>query len=124
MPFPFIHSFIEMAPCTCRFAVLIALFRGPFRSFLFSWGTADVDRKPWNVTFKGDVVLPTVDFSGDFIASDGLVLVGYGSTGTPFGEPITLFPVNGQLFDMTLVASKVVLLYKCGFLVTYLTSEF
>ncbi len=93
------------------------------RSYLFSWGTTVADRIPWNVSFKASVVLPTVDYNGDYIASDGLVLEGFESTGVPFGDPVTLYPVHGQLFDLSIAASKVVLFYKCGFLATYLTSK-
>lgn len=88
-----------------------------------SWNIADNGQTHWSVPFKGSVALPVVDFGGDVIASDGLILVGYTSNGSPFGRAVPLFPVNGQLFDLTIVESKIVLLYKCGFLVTYLTSE-
>ncbi len=65
-----------------------------------------------------------MDYNGDFIASDGLVLEGFDSTGVPFGDPVILYPTHGELFDLSIAASKVILLYKCGFLATYITSKF
>ena len=94
------------------------------RSFLISWDTSDNGQTPWNASFVGGVVLPLVDIYGDLLASDGKVFAGYQGDGTPFGKAIHLFPTNGQLFDLTIVNSLVVLLYKCGFLATYFTSKF
>ena len=70
------------------------------------------------------MTLPIVDISGALIASDGSHLVGYTSDGTPFGKAIRLFPINGQVFDLTVTLGElVVVLYKCGFLTVYFTSE-
>ena len=50
-----------------------------------------------------------MDYNGDFIASDGLVLEGFDSTGVPFGDPVILYPTHGELFDLSIAASKVIL---------------
>ena len=63
-----------------------------------------------------------MDISGGLIATDGTVLVGYDSAGNPFGEPVLLVPVQGSVFDLTITSNNIaVLLYKCGFIATYLT---
>ena len=95
-----------------------------FRSSLISWDTTDNGQTPWNVSFSRTVALPIIDLGGDVLASDGSKLVGYQGNGTPFGKAIRLFPINGQLFDLITLNSEIVLLYKCGFLVTYLTSKY
>lgn len=79
----------------------------------------------WTANFgKGQVVLPLVDESGGVIASDGYTLASYNSDGTRRGDPIHLDPVHGDVHDLTITSNDVVvILYKCGFLATYLTSK-
>ena len=79
----------------------------------------------WTANFnKGRVVLPLVDDSGGVIATDGYSLASYNSDGTKRGDPIQLHPVQGDLYDLTITDSSVIaLVYKCGFLATYLTGK-
>ena len=67
--------------------------------------------------------LPLVDLTGGLIATDGSTLVGYYGDGTPRGNPVVLYPVQGAVFDLSIAEKNgvAVLLYKCGFLATYLT---
>lgn len=65
-----------------------------------------------------------MDLTGDVIATDGYTLVGYYADGTPRGDPIRLHPINGEVFDLSIALEKVaIILYRCGFMATYLTSE-
>lgn len=58
------------------------------------------------------------------IATDGYTLAGYNSDGTRRGDPIHLYPVQGDVYDLTITSNNiVVILYKCGFLATYLTGK-
>ena len=67
--------------------------------------------------------LPLVDVTGGLIATDGATLVGYYGDGSPRGDPVVLYPVRGTVFDLSIAEKNgvAVLLYKCGFLATYLT---
>ena len=91
-------------------------------SSLVSWDASG--SSSWNVSLKGGRVgLPLVDLSGGLIATDGSTLVGYNRDGSPWGDPVVLYPVQGAVFDLSIAErnSVAVLLYKCGFLATYLT---
>ena len=66
-----------------------------------------------------------MDYTGGIIAADGLSLVGYYTNGTPRGDPVRLYPTQGEIFDLSIAAGDdvMVLLYKCGFMAAYLTSK-
>ena len=68
---------------------------------------------------------PVMDETGGVIAAtDGRTLVGYRADGTPRGNPVALYPVNGAVMDLTTTENGVVvLMYRCGFLAAYLTGE-
>ena len=71
------------------------------------------------------VTVPAIDTYGDVYVTDGDELCGLDDTGKPFGPCIKMEPVNGPLFDLTVVADRFLyLLYKCGFMVAYFTGEF
>ena len=83
----------------------------------------DTDGHSWAISLKGHVGLPLVDASGGVIATDGYFLVGYYADGTSRGDPVHLYPTQGEVFDLSITlqqANIVVLLYKCGFISTYL----
>ena len=78
----------------------------------------------WHVSFEGIVSLPIVNAEGQVIACDGFVLAGFNADGSPFGPRITLDPVTGRVFDISLTANGIlIILYHQGFLVGYLTSQ-
>ena len=93
------------------------------RTNLFSWGYDGGSH--WSFSLGGIIPLPLVDSTGGVIAADGYSLVGYYSDGTPRGNPVLLYPTQGEIFDLTIATEVgvVVLLYKCGFLAAYLTSK-
>lgn len=98
-------------------------FHFPSTTAIVSWDTVSDGKSSWNVALKKFVSMPIVDVSGDVIATDGSDLVGYSSDGTPFGKPIRLFPINGEVFDLTVsLGQYITLLYKCGFIAVYFTS--
>ncbi len=78
----------------------------------------------WSVSLSGNVTLPLMDLTGALVATDGYTLIGYYADGTPRGDPVQLFPTHGEVFDLNIALEKVVfILYRCGFIATYLTSE-
>ena len=93
------------------------------RTTLLSWGYDGGSH--WSFSLGGVIPLPLVDSTGGVIAADGYSLVGYYSDGTPRGDPVLLYPTQGEIFDLTIATGVdvVVLLYKCGFLAAYLTSK-
>ena len=93
------------------------------RTNLLSWGYGGGSH--WSFSLEGIIPLPLVDSTGGVIAADGYSLVGYYSDGTPRGNPVLLYPTQGEIFDLTIATEVgvVVLLYKCGFLAAYLTSK-
>ena len=105
--------------------IAIALkYNSPSSASLVSWDAGG--GSSWNVSLEGGHVgLPLVDISGELIATDGSTLVGYNSDGSPWGDPVVLYPVHGAVFDLSITQqnSIAILLYKCGFLATYLTGR-
>lgn len=93
------------------------------RTTLLSWGYDGGSH--WSFSLGGIIPLPLVDSTGGVIAADGYTLVGYYGDGTPRGDPVLLYPTQGEIFDLTIATGVdvVVLLYKCGFLAAYLTSK-
>jgi hypothetical protein len=92
---------------------------------LISWDTLTNGRSSWNATLqRADLPLPVVDITGEVIASNGYKLFGFMSDGKPFGKPIGLYPIHGHIMDLSISSGQyLILLYKCGFFVVYLTSE-
>lgn len=93
---------------------------------LISWNSLTGGKSSWNVTLeKSNLPLPVVDISGEVLASNGYKLLGFTSDGKPFGKPIPLFPIHGQVMDLAVSSGQfLILLYKCGFFVVYITSKF
>lgn len=93
------------------------------RTTLLSWSGDGGSH--WSFSLGGLIPLPLVDYTGGIIAADGYSLVGYYTNGTPRGDPVRLYPTQGDIFDLSIAAGidAVVLLYKCGFLAIYLTSK-
>lgn len=94
---------------------------------LISWQALSDGKSSWNVTLKNsNLSLPVIDITGEVIASNGYELVGFMPEGKPFGKPIPLYPIHGQVMDLSVSVSNtfLILLYKCGFFVVYLTSTY
>ena len=67
--------------------------------------------------------LPVVDLEGAVIATDGYTLAGYDPLGKVIGVT-ALHPYNGFPLDLTYTANGLVLIiYRCGMLTAYETSE-
>ena len=96
-----------------------------YRAMLISWDTLTNGRSSWNATLqRADLPLPVVDTTGEVIASNGYKLFGFMPDGTPFGKPIVLYPIHGHVMDLSISSGQyLILLYKCGFFVVYLTSK-
>lgn len=86
---------------------------------LVSWSADGSSR--WEVSLKGQAVLPLLSYQGQVVVSDGYSLEWLDRDGHLLYPPVQLFPVRGQLFDLsiTLSTSIVTMVYKCGFLSTY-----
>lgn len=93
---------------------------------LISWDALTNGRLSWNITLnRADLPLPVVDVSGDVLTSNGYKLLGFMPNGKPFGKPISLYPIHGQVMDLSISSGQfLILLYKCGFFVVYITSKF
>lgn len=91
-----------------------------------SGGLMSIDagnRFSWESYELGPMPLPVVDIEGGVLASDGYTLAGYDPTGNVVGVT-ALFPENGLPLDLTYTANGVVLIiYQCGLLTAYLTSN-
>ena len=93
---------------------------------LISWEALTNGKSSWNVTSGNpNFPLPVVDISGEILASNGYELLGFTSNGKPFGKPISLYPIHGQVMDLVVSSEQfLILLYKCGFFAVYITSKF
>lgn len=89
---------------------------------LISWESSG--NSSWQFSLAGRVSLPVVDFTGGIIATDGDTLVGYDADGNPVGAPIPLYPIRGEVCDLTITPdSIVIIMYKCGFFASYMASK-
>jgi hypothetical protein len=75
----------------------------------------------WTLSLTSLAVLPLVSIDGGSVVSDGKTLDWLAHDGRSLAPPVTLFPVQGPLFDLTITLSTsiVTILYKCGFISTY-----
>lgn len=93
---------------------------------LISWEALANGKSSWNVTLeRPDLPLPVVDITGEVIASNGYKILGFMPDGKLLGKPIPLHPVHGHVMDLSVSSNEyIIILYKCGFLAVYLTSEY
>ena len=75
----------------------------------------------WYLSLTSQAVLPLVSVDGQSVVSDGQTLYWLGLDGRSLSPPVTLYPVQGLLFDLTITGknSIVTMLYRCGFISTY-----
>jgi len=86
---------------------------------LVSWSADGSSR--WEASLKAQAVLPLLSYGGQVVVCDGHTLEWLDRDGHLLRPPVQLFPVRGQLFDLsiTLSTSIVTMVYRCGFLSTY-----
>ena len=117
--------FVTLTKLHCYFICGIVDLLFFLRSVLFSWEALTNGRVSWNVTLdRSSLPLPVVDISGDVLLSNGYKLLGFTADGKSYGKPIALYPVHGQIMDLSISSNQfLILLYKCGFFVVYLTGK-
>ena len=75
----------------------------------------------WSLSLASQAVLPLISYGGQSVVSDGRTLAWLARDGRSLAPPVTMYPVQGALFDLTITGSTsiVTMLYKCGFIATY-----
>ena len=75
----------------------------------------------WETSLATQVSLPLLSYTGEVVVSDGQTLEWLDKDGRSLAPPVRLFPVQGQLLDLTITLSTsiVTMVYRCGFISTY-----
>ena len=75
----------------------------------------------WLLSLSLQAVLPLLSYNGQSVISDGQTLDWLAPDGRSLSPPVTLYPIQGLLFDLTITESTsiVTMVYRCGFIATY-----
>ena len=75
----------------------------------------------WYMSLASQTVLPLVSYSGQSVVSDGRTLAWLARDGRSLAPPVRMYPVQGELFDLTITLSTsiVTMVYRCGFIATF-----